>query len=144
MNKKCNCTNTFNKYVDISKLPVDAWEDALTLLSLNSCGEVLRVEKPNYTDKGDGDKALFDDGEYKFVMTREEIEDLGAANKDDVDKALKEINEAIKLNETNLITHKNEQDLIKKIVENIKMSGSTTPLYKDGEIIIPTIAGPKG
>lgn len=32
----------------------------------------------------------------------------------------------------------------KNIVENIKMSGSTTPLFKDGEIIIPTIAGPKG
>ena len=32
----------------------------------------------------------------------------------------------------------------KKIVENIKMSGSTTPLFKDGGIIIPTIAGPQG
>lgn len=117
MNKKCNCTNTVNKYVDVTKLPVDAWEEALSLLALNNCGEVLNVEKPNYTDKGDGDKALFDDGEYKFVMTREEIEDLGAANKDDVDKALKELQEALKTNETNLITHKNEQDVINKDIE---------------------------
>lgn len=32
----------------------------------------------------------------------------------------------------------------KNIVENIKMSGSSTPLFKDGGIIIPTIAGPQG
>lgn len=118
MNKKCNCNSTVNKYVDVTKLPIEAWEDAISLLAMDECGLVMNIEKPNYTDKGEGNKALFDDGEYKEILTKDEIEDLDEVNKEALDKTIKEIKESIKENETNLNLHTKDQDIINTDIEN--------------------------
>lgn len=90
----CNCNNHHNggcspdKYVDISKIKPKDWEDASAIIGMDGCGKVFPVNKPEYElteedrDKldsivvgGEGDKALYNDGEYKETYTAEQVDE---------------------------------------------------------------------
>ena len=75
MKNKYHC-NPVNKYLDISKLDLEKWKRAGALLGLGLDGNLILLEKPNYTDEGNGKEALFDDGKYRKVYTIDEVDKL--------------------------------------------------------------------
>ncbi|MCC8187426.1 MAG: hypothetical protein LIP08_07935 [Bacteroides sp.] len=74
-----------NKFIDVTCAKPKPWEEVPALLGLNECGNIVPTEKPEHelseedrdrldgmvTD-GDGKKALFNDGTYKEVYTKEQ------------------------------------------------------------------------
>ncbi|MCD8030480.1 MAG: hypothetical protein LUF85_06585 [Bacteroides sp.] len=74
-----------NKFIDVTCAKPKPWDEVPALLGLNECGNIVPTEKPEYelseedrekldgmvTD-GDGKKALFNDGTYKEVYTKEQ------------------------------------------------------------------------
>lgn len=80
-NHDCGCSNKSRPdYVDVSRRKVVPYDEIATLMGFDVCGKMSPVEKPEAVDKliidGDGDRALFDDGQYKEVLTSEEAENV--------------------------------------------------------------------
>ncbi|MCD8030849.1 MAG: hypothetical protein LUF85_08545 [Bacteroides sp.] len=103
----CNCNKPHHyhyvpdKYVDISKAHPKHWEEVPALIGMDHCGKVFPVCKPEHElpeedrEKLDtlrmeckGEKALFDDGRYKPVYTKEETDGL-------IEKTISENGESI-------------------------------------------------
>ena len=116
MNKNCNC-NTPSKYIDVTKLDVDPFESVDSLMGVDGCGNVKVVERPNVTNLGDGNKALFDDGEYKETYTKEEIDVQNEESQNSLDDSVKEINESIEAVDKDLQGFKEEQGKVNKALD---------------------------
>ena len=113
----------------------------------------IKVKSTNnlyFVEKYDNGPALFK-GEKRYTVSKEELDKI----LESYSKTGHKHNPAdINVNSSNRFVTDTEKSKwntastnatnTKKIVENIKMSGSTTSLLNNGEIIIPTIAGPKG
>ena len=139
MIKKEHKINPIPNYIDITKADITKWEDGLYTLGLDKDKGLVTLEKPIHSSNGDGidisipiDNILKDYSKTGHKHNPADI-NLNSSNRFVTDTEKGKWNTAF-TNATNT----------KKIVENIKMSGSTTSLLNNGEIIIPTIAGPKG
>lgn len=83
----CGCGSKGPHVSDLSCLKVEAWEDVDLLLGVRKCGDITKVEKPEFElsaeDRtkldtiqlnGADDEALFADGEYRKVYRKEDEE----------------------------------------------------------------------
>lgn len=81
------CGEGVKKYVDVSAINPEPWEESPMVLGLKECGDVVPLEKPEFEltaedrEKLDGIKvdgigegALYDDGQYKETYTREQTD----------------------------------------------------------------------
>ncbi len=127
----CGCKNNrINKYVDASCLPHDPWVRAEGILAVDRCDNLIVVDKPEHeltgeqVDKlakiiidGDGNYALYNDGEYKATYTAEQIDELFAMyyTKEETGEIIDGVNERIDSVNSRFDDYYNKDEVDEKI-----------------------------
>lgn len=84
-----------HNFVDVSKIEPVPWDEAPIVLGMTECGNIIPLEKPEHeltgedrdkldaiTIDGDGNSFLSDDGTYKEVYSKEQIDEKFVVNGD--------------------------------------------------------------